>query len=1193
MMNKTIAYIGASESSVAPVIVQARREDKLKGPTLVIVTSQNRAKELSKDLSFFCDEPVFVMPQRENLFMAYQAKSRSNTLKRIEILKSLEAGENVIVVAATPALMRKLPPVGTYTGSKIKIGLGDTISYENLKESLVKMGYEPMSMVEDIGEFSSRGGILDLYSPSWENPIRLEFFGDEVDSIRTFDIEDQRSLENLKEITIFPARDIYQDESMFREVATRIEKDYVDRIQELSKYPEENGEAIDNLTRQKDEISDRLKTVMSMSLMENYIQYFYEDTSFLWEYLIPKVNPKASSETDAKSVVGGKSAAYEDVSGAESEADTKSVAYLKSVPKGGTIFIEEPDKVEEYIKAQEEENRREFTSYYETGRAVMSESDLLVGLDDFKKIYTMEGGNLGLIMPFPKTLKDVPKLTKLVDLKVRPAEGYQGRMDLFSKGVKDLLNTGYYVTIVIGDDKKLESIREYLEHEKIDLSQVNFANGDISRGSDFYENKIAFISELDIFGKVKTVKKRKASSKEKAVFFSDLKVGDYIVHENHGIGLFKGMEQIVVDGERKDYLLIQYAGNDKLYVPVDQMGFLQKYVGADGIAPKINRLSGGDWKATKAKAKMAIAEMTGQLLELYAKRQARAGHAFGPDTPWQKEFEDSFPYAETEDQLIATEEIKEDMEQEHAMDRLLCGDVGFGKTEVAARGIFKCLAEGKQAVVLVPTTILATQHYYTLKERFEHFPMRVEVISRFQSKAKQAKILEEMEAGQIDLLIGTHRLLSKDVRFKDLGLLVIDEEQRFGVAHKERIKELKTNVDVLTLSATPIPRTLNMSLSGIKAMSLISQPPQDRLPVQTYVVEEDDFLIKDIIHRELARGGQVFVVYNRVRGILSLAERIRKLVPEAKVVVGHGQMREHALEDVMMNFIRDESDVMVCTTIIETGIDIPNANSLIILNADQLGLSQLYQLRGRVGRSTRMAYAYLMYRRGKSLNEAASKRLKAIKDFTEFGSGFKIAMRDLEIRGAGNILGAEQSGHMMNIGYELYCKMVDDAVRAMKGEIVKEKPEDLQIDLVVSAIIPAWYIGEEELKMEMYKKCAQVSSDADMSDLTDEFIDRFGDVPWETENLMRLSYIRSIAEEIGVKRIYEEKITIVVVMESQNMLKAENLAAAGAHFGYDLIINAGVEPRLRLKVSKREKTGKLLELMKFLRPSQEQASPEH
>lgn len=1164
-MKRTIGYIGVSDSSVAPLIAQAIKKDKLKGPILLIVSSQNRAMALLSDISFFCDKPVFVMPPRENLFMSYTAKSRENTLKRIEILKSMEAGEDIIVIAATPALMRKLPPVGIYNQNKIKLRLSDTIKPEELKKNIVKLGYEPMSMVENIGEFSSRGGIFDFYSPSQESPVRIEFFGDEIDSIRTFDIETQRSIQSLDEITIYPARDIYLDREKFDKVALEIISDYNERIEELMKFSSDNGEAIDNLLRRKEEVSDHIKTLASMSLMENYIQYFYDHTSFLWDY-------------------------------------------VKS--KSGTILIEEPDKVEEYIEAQDKENKREFDSYYLTGRAVMSEAGLLVGLDDFLNIYSDDRGysddryydgdrgyradrddrgeqidTLGIIMPFAKNIDQIKEYTKVEDVKVRLTENYGGRMDRFAAGVTKYLGSGYRVSIVIGDETKLNSIKEFLNENHISNKNIDFLQGNISRGSEFYEEKLVYISEFDIFGKTKTVKRRRASSKEKAVFFSELKPGDYIVHENHGIGLFKGMEQVVVEGEKKDYLLIQYAGTDRLFVPVDQMGFLQKYVGAEGIKPKINKLSGGDWKATKAKAKLAIAEMTGQLLELYAKRQGRLGYAFGPDSPWQKEFEDSFPFAETEDQLVATEEIKSDMEKDFAMDRLLCGDVGFGKTEVAARAIFKCISDGKQAVVLVPTTILAIQHYHTLRERFEKFPMKVAVISRFQSKKEQDEILKNMSKGQIDLLIGTHRLLSDDVKFKDLGLLVVDEEQRFGVAHKERIKELKVNVDVLTLSATPIPRTLNMSLSGIKEMSLISQPPQDRMPVQTYVVEEDDFLIKDIIHRELARGGQVFVVYNRVKGILSLAERIRKIVPDAKVVIAHGQMREHALEDVMMNFVAGEADVMVCTTIIETGIDIPNANSLIILNADKLGLSQLYQLRGRVGRSTRTAYAYLMYRRGKSLSEAASKRLKAIKDFTEFGSGFKIAMRDLEIRGAGNLLGSQQSGHMMNIGYELYCRLVDDAVRALKGEVVKEKSEDLKIDLNVSAIIPSWYIAEEELKMEMYKKCATISNDEDLSDIMDEFIDRFGDVPKETENIMYLNYIRSLAESIGTSRVYEERGTIVVVLEKDNLLKAENLAMASAKFGYDLIINVGTQPRLRLKATKKDKLEKLLSLMKILKPS--------
>lgn len=1164
-MKRKIGYIGASDSSVAPLIAQAIKKDKLNGPILLIVSSQNRAMALLSDISFFCDKPVFVMPPRENLFMSYTAKSRENTLKRIEILKSMEAGEDIIVIAASPALMRKLPPVGIYNQNKIKLSLGSIIEPEELKKNIVKLGYEPMSMVENIGEFSSRGGIFDFYSPSQESPVRIEFFGDEIDSIRTFDIETQRSIQSLDEITIYPARDIYLDREKFDKVASRIIKDYNERIEELMKFSSDNGEAIDNLLRRKEEVSDHIKTLASMSLMENYIQYFYDNTSFLWDY-------------------------------------------VKS--KSGTILIEEPDKVEEYIEAQDKENKREFDSYYLTGRAVMSEAGLLVTLDDFLNIYSADRddsadryydgdrgysadrddrgeqiGTLGIIMPFAKKIHQIKEYTKLEDVKVRLTENYGGRMDRFAAGVTKYLSSGYRVSIVIGDETKLNSIKDFLNENHISNKNIEFLKGNISRGSEFYEEKLVYISEFDIFGKTKTVKRRRASSKEKAVFFSELKPGDYIVHENHGIGLFKGMEQVIVEGEKKDYLLIQYAGTDRLFVPVDQMGFLQKYVGAEGIKPKINKLSGGDWKATKAKAKLAIAEMTGQLLELYAKRQGRQGYAFGPDSPWQRDFEDSFPFAETEDQLVATEEIKSDMEKDFAMDRLLCGDVGFGKTEVAARAIFKCISDGKQAVVLVPTTILAIQHYHTLRERFEKFPMKVAVISRFQSKKEQDEILKNMSKGQIDLLIGTHRLLSDDVKFKDLGLLVVDEEQRFGVAHKERIKELKVNVDVLTLSATPIPRTLNMSLSGIKEMSLISQPPQDRMPVQTYVVEEDDFLIKDIIHRELARGGQVFVVYNRVKGILSLAERIRKIVPDAKVVIAHGQMREHALEDVMMNFVAGKADVMVCTTIIETGIDIPNANSLIILNADKLGLSQLYQLRGRVGRSTRTAYAYLMYRRGKSLSEAASKRLKAIKDFTEFGSGFKIAMRDLEIRGAGNLLGSQQSGHMMNIGYELYCRLVDDAVRALKGEVVKEKSEDLKIDINVSAIIPSWYIAEEELKMEMYKKCATISNDEDLSDVMDEFIDRFGDVPKETENIMYLNYIRSLAESIGTSRIYEDRGTIVVVLEKDNLLKAENLAMASAKFGYDLIINVGTQPRLRLKATKKDKLEKLLSLMKILKPS--------
>ena len=643
-----------------------------------------------------------------------------------------------------------------------------------------------------------------------------------------------------------------------------------------------------------------------------------------------------------------------------------------------------------------------------------------------------------------------------------------------------------------------------------------------------------------------------------------------------------GIEQLTVQGDKKDYLKVKYAGNDMLYVPVEQMDIIQKYIGSDGMSPKVNKLSGGDWKVTKAKAKAAIAEMAKELLDLYAQRKMQKGHAFSEDTVWQKEFEDAFPYTETDDQLRSIEEIKEDMERPAAMDRLLCGDVGFGKTEVAARALFKCIADGKQAAVLVPTTILANQHYYTLKERFEQFPLKVEMLSRFRSDKQQEQIIDELNKGQIDLIIGTHRLLSKDVKFKDLGLLVIDEEQRFGVAHKEKIKQMKKNVDVLTLSATPIPRTLNMSLTGIKDMSLIEEPPEERYPVQTYVLEQDDSMMKEIITRELDRGGQVFVVYNRVRGINKIADTIRDLVPEARVVVGHGQMNEHVLEDVMLSFINGENNVLVATTIIESGIDISNANTMIIIDADKYGLSQLYQLRGRVGRSNRMAYAYLMYQKDKVLTEVAEKRLKAIKEFTEFGAGFKVAMRDLEIRGAGNLLGSEQSGHMMNIGYELYCKLVDDAIRSLQGEIVNENKEEISVELMVTANIPNWYIENETLKLQMYKKIAGVRSEADEDEMIDELMDRFGDVPRETLNLIRISRIRSLAEDLSVTRIHEQQGKVIVTFAEKNPLNGYALMNVNDAFGQKAFVHGGKEPFIRLTVRTADKLRDTVRLLQIL-----------
>ena len=701
---------------------------------------------------------------------------------------------------------------------------------------------------------------------------------------------------------------------------------------------------------------------------------------------------------------------------------------------------------------------------------------------------------------------------------------------------------------------------------------------------DYPLEKRCWICENDIFQHKKKSKRKKAfkDKGQKIRSFSDIKKGDYVVHENHGIGKFTGIEQLKVQGEKKDYIKIKYAGNDILYIPVEQMDLVQKYVGGDGTSPKINKLSGGEWKNTKAKAKAAVAVLAKDLIDLYAQRKMEKGYPFGKDTVWQKQFEDSFPYEETQDQLGAAEEIKSDMEKPFPMDRLLCGDVGFGKTEVAARAIFKCIDCGKQAAVLVPTTILANQHFYTLKERFAGFPFNIEMLSRFRSEAQQKEIEEKLKNGEIDLIIGTHRLLGKNVQFKDLGLLVVDEEQRFGVEHKEQIKKLKKNVDVLTLSATPIPRTLNMSLTGIKDMSLIEEPPEERYPVQTYVMEQDDSLISDIIEREMGRGWQVYVVFIRVKGIHQIADRIQQLVPEARIAVGHGQMNESLLEDTMIGFINGEQDVLISTTIIESGIDITNANTMIIMDADRYGLSQLYQLRGRVGRSNRQAYAYLMYQRDKVLTETAEKRLRAIREFTEFGAGFKVAMRDLEIRGAGNMLGAEQHGHIVNVGYELYCKMVDDAVRALEGEIVNDDKEEITIDLKASAYIPESYISSESVKLQMYKKIASVRSYDDEDEIIDELLDRFGDVPQPAVNLVKISHIRYLAELMSVAEIKQDKNKVTLNFSPENPLSGYALVNATEKFGPKLFIHGGKQPFIRLTIDEKKNLEETLGLLSLL-----------
>lgn len=759
---------------------------------------------------------------------------------------------------------------------------------------------------------------------------------------------------------------------------------------------------------------------------------------------------------------------------------------------------------------------------------------------------------------------------------------YAGHLDVLENDLKRIADGKNRVVISASSDERQQTIDDFVANIGL-ADKIQVVQGSLSMGMVFPEEKLYIISDKDIFNSTRIGKKRhKTNRSQKMQSFSDFKTGDYVVHENHGIGKFLGIQALEVQGEQKDYLKIKYSGTDLLYVPVEQMDIVQKYIGSEGIAPKVSKLSGDEWKVAKTRAKLAIAEMTEELIKLYADRKASKGYAFSKDTVWQKEFEAYFSYQETDDQLTSIEEIKKDMESNLPMDRLLCGDVGYGKTEVAARAIFKCISEGKQAAMLVPTTILANQHYNSLKDRFSNFPFNIDMLSRFRTDKQQEKIIDGLKKGSVDFVIGTHRLLSDDIKYKDLGLLVIDEEQRFGVAHKEKLKQLKSNIDVLTLSATPIPRTLNMSLTGIKDMSLITEPPSDRYPVQTYVLEQDDIVMREIIARELDRDGQVYIVFNRVKGINRLAEKVQSLVPDAKIVVGHGQMNEKSLESVMQTFISGKADILIATTIIESGIDIPNANTMIVIDADKCGLAQLYQLRGRVGRTDKIAYAYLMYQKNKVLTEVAEKRLKAIKEFTEFGSGFKVAMRDLEIRGAGNVLGAEQSGHMMNIGYELYCKLVDDAVRKAKGESVPEQVDEINIELDVAANIPNWYIDNETLKLQMYKKIATVSTREDSEEIIDELLDRFGDLPKETLKLIAISMIRALSANVGVCNIHEQAGKVVIYFAQDNALKAYALMKASEKFGSKIFFHGGNEPFIRLSVARKERLDSIIDLLEII-----------
>ena len=1074
-----INIYGISESGKSYIINGIFEEND---NSMVVVThSDVDAKNLYEDLSFYTTD-VFYFPVREVVFYNVDAISGDLRWARLKVIKEILQNERKkIIVTSIDALTSLYTPKEYYLRYSMIIKTGDDIDLKEISKSLLQCGYERVEVVEGKGEFSFRGGILDVFPPTSAYPYRVELFGDEVDSIRTFNTESQRSIEKVEEFSIFPSKEVIVDDECRSRAVQNINEELKKVIANVSKENKESVEKIKGIVGKNIEL---LNNTYYFETIDSYLPFFYEKLDSFFDYL-----------------------------------------------QGYTFVVDDFKRSSGKMESIYYEFNENYMSFLQRGDILPSQNSLLLNKGELES--KLENSSLITLSSF---LNKSDGLFNTVDIGFEEVtlNKYNGQLNMLIEDIQERKEKKYKTVILAGTRPRGERLVKTLMEkgifstykdsiDKIEAGEVVITFGNLLRGFDYPELELSIISDKDIFGETRRKRSGKAVRKKgvaKITSFAELKPGDYVVHANHGIGVYKGIKQMAAGGTTRDYLDIVYDKGDKLYVPVDQLDLVQKYIGSEGNSPKINKLGGAEWQKAKAKARKSINEIAQDLVKLYAARATLKGHSFGKDTEWQRQFEDEFPYEETPDQLASLEEIKRDMESDKPMDRLLCGDVGYGKTEVAIRAAFKAIMDGKQVAFLVPTTILADQHYNNFIKRFSDFPIKIDMISRFRTPKQQKATLQALKEGNVDILIGTHRLVSKDIVFKDLGLLIVDEEQRFGVAQKEKIKGMKKNVDVLTLSATPIPRTLHMSLTGVRDISVIETPPEDRYPIQTYVVEQNDQLIRDAILREIGRGGQVYFVYNRVESIDSMANYIRDLVPECKVGIMHGQMTEKELETEMIAFMNKEYDVLVCTTIIETGIDISNVNTMIVHNADKMGLSQLYQLRGRVGRANRIAYAYFIYTKDKILTEVAEKRLKALKDFTELGSGFKIAMRDLEIRGAGNMMGSSQHGHMASIGYDLYCRMLEDTIKLIKGEIENE-PIETSVDIKVDAFIPSSYITDEIQKIEVYKKIAAIENINDFMDIKSELEDIYSSIPDSVYNLMDIAYIKSICKGLYIEDIKE------------------------------------------------------------------------
>lgn len=1105
----------------------------------VIVTyNEIKARELVEEYRFY-EKEVYYFPAKDLLFYDVDIHGNMIERERLAVLKKQMEEQPMTIVVTIDALMDRLVPLEELKKRRIYFAVGDMISIDETVRLLVELGYEKNAFVENPGEFAVRGGIFDVFPITEDCPYRMELWDDEIDSIRSFDVESQRSIENVDDVWFYPASEVILSRDIIEKGWHRIETEQKKYAAALKK--ERKTEQYARSNRELARVKEELYELGSLIGADAYLSYFYD----------------------------------------------KTVSFLDYFKAEETLYVlDEPNRVEERAYAFTNEFQESMRSRLEGGYILPSQTkrvytfgDVISWLDGQAVVYMSM-----LIQRYGFALSK-----KQFHMEIKSIQPYRNSFEQLIKDLKEYKKKKYRILVISPSNTRAKRFADEIRdagleafyHEKLDKDLVDgeimVASGKMKNGFEYPAIRFVVISESDIF-QIKKKKKPKNKSVQggsRIQNFGDIAIGDYVVHENHGVGIYRGIEKIEVDKVEKDYIDIEYKGGSHLFMLASQLDQIQKYASANSKKPKINKLGGNEWSATKKKVKGKVNVIAKDLVELYAIRQSEKGFACEEDTIWQTEFEELFPYEETDDQLHAIEDTKRDMESDKIMDRLICGDVGYGKTEVAIRAAFKAVTNSKQVVYLVPTTILAQQHYNSFVERMKDYPIHIEMMSRFRTPAQQKKTLAGLKKGSVDIVVGTHRVLSKDVEFKNLGLLIIDEEQRFGVAHKEKIKKLRKNIDVLSLSATPIPRTLHMSLIGIRDMSVLEEPPVDRRAIQTYVLEFDEEMIREAILRELNRGGQVYYVYNRVNNIDEIAGMIQKLVPEASVEFAHGQMSERALESKMFQFMNGEIDVLVSTTIIETGLDISNVNTMIIHDANHLGLSQLYQLRGRVGRSNRTAYAFLMYKRDTMLKETAEKRLQAIREFTDLGSGFKIAMRDLEIRGAGNLLGEAQSGHMEAVGYDLYCKMLNDAILRLKGEKTEEEDFETLVDLHMNAFIPASYVRNEFQKLELYKRISEISTEEDYEEMADELIDRFGDMPNSVVNLLDIALLRADAHRAYLLAIEEKEDAVFLKMYHKAKVEVERIPELLEKYRNLIKFKVEENPVFRLDLSKKKKKEQL------------------